>query len=373
LTEGRGRSRQRAYALIERAGYHMNASEHAQALGLARQALPIIESLGIEELRARAFDVVGSSRLLTGDIQGGLDDSNRAVELARASNAFSRLIVAELNLHFSLLFLGRLAEASDMLFAAQRDVEVYGTAGERTWLRVVKAHHAMLAGHWDEADQIVDATATELEARAGGDYMEPACLALRAWLVLPRGEIQAASADSEKALARARRVKDPQVLGQVLVIRAMVLLAQGRREQAASLAAEFAQRGSVLLTAMVDLHFAVTPIEYAWLLRDLGREAELSRALASARSSPWVEAAKAIAAGNLEEGIEIVSSIGAPSIEAYTRLRTGEAMVAAGEHADARPHLAQALAFYRSVGATRYIADAEAAIAAGPEPSPESG
>ena len=62
-------------------------------------------------------------------------------------------------------------------------------------------------------------------------------------------------------------------------------------------------------------------------------------------------------------GVELVTHLEAPTIEAYTRLRAAEAMTAAGNHTDARGHLEPALAFYRSVGATRYIREAESLLA----------
>jgi hypothetical protein len=46
------------------------------------------------------------------------------------------------------------------------------------------------------------------------------------------------------------------------------------------------------------------------------------------------------------------------------RLRGAEALVQAGRRAEADAMLQQALAFYRSVGATRYLREAEALFAA---------
>ena len=48
--------------------------------------------------------------------------------------------------------------------------------------------------------------------------------------------------------------------------------------------------------------------------------------------------------------------------EAYARLRAAEKLVAAGRRAEADEHLGEALAFFRSVGATRYIREAEALL-----------
>jgi len=50
--------------------------------------------------------------------------------------------------------------------------------------------------------------------------------------------------------------------------------------------------------------------------------------------------------------------------EALARLRAAEVSAAAGRRAEADEHLQRALAFYRSVGATRYIREGEALLAA---------
>jgi DNA-binding SARP family transcriptional activator len=368
LTSGRKHSRARAYALVERAANHMHASEHAKAIRVVRGALPLTAAFGMDELRVRALDVVGGCRVFSGDAEG-LEDSKQAVALAREHNAFSRLIIAELNLHCLHYFLGQLAAAHEVLRTAQGDVETFGAVDQRRWFTIAKAHEDMLDGRWDEADRTVSGLIADIDTGAAPHYLDPAGLALRAMITLPRGALAAASADSEMALERARTTRDPQILAQALVVRAMVQLAQGRREDASSLAQELLARGSVLVIALLEMHLAATPIELAWLLRDLGTEAALHRVLASTPSNPWLEATSAIANGELADALQLVARIGAPSIEAYTQLRAGQDLTEAGQYAQAEPLLRNALAFYRSVDATRYIDHAEAALAARNQPS----
>ena len=50
--------------------------------------------------------------------------------------------------------------------------------------------------------------------------------------------------------------------------------------------------------------------------------------------------------------------------EAYARLRAAEALVREDRRAEADVELKQALAFWRSVGATAYVREAEALVAA---------
>jgi tetratricopeptide (TPR) repeat protein len=231
LTGRGGRSRARAYALVERAAYHMSANEYRQAIPLVREALPLTEGLGIDELRARALDVLGGSRAGLGDV-GGLEDSTQAIAIARTCHAFSRLIVAELNQYSNYFSLGQLAAASDALHNARRDAESYGTADQRKWSRVQEAQQGVLHGRWEEATEILIELIRESDAGSAPYYLDPAAYALRASVALARGQLEAAAADSRKALHLARSAKDPQLLAPALAIRAMVQLAHGHRQQA---------------------------------------------------------------------------------------------------------------------------------------------
>ena len=78
----------------------------------------------------------------------------------------------------------------------------------------------------------------------------------------------------------------------------------------------------------------------------------------------WLEAARAYAAGVFEEAAGIHAEMGAVVEEAYARLRAAEAYVRAGRPGEADAQLQRALAFYRSVGATAYIREAESLFAA---------
>jgi len=46
----------------------MNASDNAQASRLAAEALPLTDAPGMDDVRIRALDVLGSSRTFTGNV-----------------------------------------------------------------------------------------------------------------------------------------------------------------------------------------------------------------------------------------------------------------------------------------------------------------
>jgi hypothetical protein len=101
------------------------------------------------------------------------------------------------------------------------------------------------------------------------------------------------------------------------------------------------------------------------VLSALGRSGDLEAAVQhSTISTRWLDAARAYAAGEFEAAAEIYAEIGSVPDEAFARLRAAEALIRAGRRAEGDAQLQQALAFYRSVGATAYIREAESLFAA---------
>jgi hypothetical protein len=67
--------------------------------------------------------------------------------------------------------------------------------------------------------------------------------------------------------------------------------------------------------------------------------------------------------GNAMAAARIYAQIGAQPDEAHARLLAAESLLQAGRRDEAETELARALDFYRRVGATRMIREAEALLA----------
>lgn len=101
----------------------------------------------------------------------------------------------------------------------------------------------------------------------------------------------------------------------------------------------------------------------SWTLAALARGQELLELLPT-YDVPWVHAARAFAAGELRRAADTCGAMGALTEEARDRLWLAEALIKQSRQAEADLELQRALAFYRSVGATRYIRQAQALLAA---------
>jgi hypothetical protein len=201
----------------------------------------------------------------------------------------------------------------------------------------------------------------ELVAAAdAGDrhYTDAGMHALRASILLARGDATAADIVSERAVDLAR-ASDIQAQSAAFCVRATVAIAVGRRAEAADFASELSAMGPVLVAALCAAF--PTLADVAWTFRDLGRESEFAKAVLDADpiKSPWNDAARAIIDGELVRAADTIEAIGHPAAAAYARLRAAEALAKAGKEAEADGQRAQAESFYRRVGATRFLREAE--------------
>jgi hypothetical protein len=96
----------------------------------------------------------------------------------------------------------------------------------------------------------------------------------------------------------------------------------------------------------------------------LGVRDELPEILATRADRSWVRAATAALEDDFVRAAEIAGEQGLVVDEAELRLRAAGALVAEGRRSEADVQLQQALGFFRSVRATRYVREAEALLAA---------
>jgi class 3 adenylate cyclase/tetratricopeptide (TPR) repeat protein len=350
-------SRSKATVLSELARFAMLGDEDAKAVELAREALAMAEEFGLDEVRARALNTLGVSRVKLGDPKG-LADIERCLEITEIGS-YDRLR-AFINLASTVGELGELTRSVDLHEEGLREAERLGGLGSVRWLRAERVWDEYLTGRWNDALAHADEFIAEVE---GGQphYMEAVVREVRALIRLARGDGQGALADSERALTLARAAQDPQALYPALAFHSQILLTIGLRAEAVpfvdELLALLPSRGSGLVS-----YWAST---LAVVLTALGRRDEVEPVIETAAiSTRWLDAARAYAAGAFEEAADVYAEIGALPDEAFARLRGAETLVDAGRRVDADAQLQRALAFYRAVGATAYTREGEALLAA---------
>jgi tetratricopeptide (TPR) repeat protein len=350
-------SRAKAFALADLARFRMMGDEAEKAVEAGSEALKMAEALELDELRASALNTLGVCRVLTGD-RGGLDDLERAIEISRGLRSF-QLVRAYNNLASTLIALGELERAYDLYAEALAAAKQVGWSAAVLWVEAEQTDAYYLRGQWDEAAAAANGILADSDSGLP-HVREVDARVIRALVRLGRGDEAGANEDSAAGLDLAHGSPDPQILFPALACRARVLTETGSATDA-----------DPLVTDLLD-RWRANPLTFAspWLayvapsIVALGRAEQLADV---ARHAPvqtrWLEAALALV-DNPAEAARIYAQIGSLPDEAHARLRTAEALAAAGRRPEADEELARALDFYRAVGAARYAREGEALLAA---------
>jgi class 3 adenylate cyclase len=347
----------RVAALAGQAGRYGFQGQYAESLALNKEALPAAERLGLDDVRVRLLEMRGYGRLTTGD-EGGFDDFAEAIRLGTEIHAYDRLHTALNNFMEKQLGLGQLEAALETFEAMKRNLERYVTEGERRWVLMIQGNLDFIVGKWSEASRSIDEFIAELDA-GSPHYLESPVRLLRAWIRRATGNLAGASEDADKALEAARRVNDAQIVSQAILARAAILIDEDRRPEALKLAREAIDQGERYVHVLNDTLI----VDAAWAMHDLGLGEEYRPLLELSRDRPWAAAGLAICAGDFRRAADALTEIGYRPGEAYARLRAAKQLVEEGKRAEADAQLTPALAFWREVGATRYVREGEALLA----------
>ena len=349
LVEGRSASRAQAAVVNEVARYEGLAGRPETAVELAQEALTLADELGLDDLRIRALNTLAIAHGLTGD-PAGLSELERVIALASELNSILEVLRGWNNL-----------TALGALHQSLEEIE----AGEAETLRLARhyGHHATVrfiegaatignryaAGEWDDALARADEVIADIE---GGlrMYGSPTPYSVRAVIRVARRDDEGAESDAELTVEHTRPLGDPQAVNPDLARAAFAFASVGNKQRADETMTEWIDNAA----GHRHLGFAVVELPHlAWAALELGREAELAELLEREQfKTHWLRASQAVLSRNPHEAAEICGSTGFRALEAFFRLRSGSPE-------DVR----RALDFYRRVGATRYIGEAEELLA----------
>ena len=359
LVEDRGLSVTAAWVAARASRFLMVSSDFPAALDAGTKALRMAEDLGIDELRAHVLNNVGGSRWGAGD-DHGLEQIEEAIEVAEAANSPFEMSRAHVNLAAGMASTGDLARKYELELRAEAICARFGVVRQARWVQGNLVFSEYILGDWAAAERRLDAFIAQLDA-GEPHYLAAEVYGRRGLISAARGRFDEACADAELSVALAREAKDNQLALGTYAAAAHIFDLAGRRKDAEPLVAEFIS----VLVAEEEIGFSVTDlVTLAWTAVELGRGDELASLLVSRERWPWARAARAYCEGRPLEAADLCASMGALPVEAFTRLRAAEELVAAGRGAEANDQVRQALAFYQSVGATAFVRRAEMVLPA---------
>ena len=348
----------KAHVLSQLSRYRMLARDYEAALANGEEALAMARSLGLQELEAHALDNVAVTRSLIDGDPSALADLERSVELALAVRS-PEAARALNNLGSLLVAFGDLRRATHFFGEAARVGEELGSPAIARYARANHSGGLHRLGDWNAAlVRIQEGLAVTEAGQASAAHTN--LFRDRARIRIARDDVAGALEDVTSALTLARQARDPQTLVPTLGDAAIVLLAAGREDEARTLGLELLEIPRVAGEWRV--------VEFARVARRLGLGPEVGDLLAQiSPPTPWTRAGLALVAGDYAEAADAFYEIGDLEAEAEARLAAGGTLAAEGRSAEADVQLEKALAFFRSVGATRYVRDAEALLSAAVE------
>jgi class 3 adenylate cyclase/tetratricopeptide (TPR) repeat protein len=351
LLEGLAPSPALAELLTERARQRIFREEYEGASADSALALELTERFDMVELRAGLTVTNGVIAMVGGDVDAARATFERAVEIAPPASqplfrALANLCVIE---HTA----GDQA-AWELRHAAAK--EAMTRAGDRLnlrWLEANSVGEALYMGRWDEALRRAEA----LRA-TGRHYSDRGSHLIAAEILAARGQLAEARSLRDEAVERASSAVDGQAIIPALMNGAWVSLLLDEPDRAAQLFDD------AVPFAMATRHRApAVSVSGPLTAAALGRaETMLER---HRRNTPITRnrASLALLEGRVLEAAELWAEI-SPYDEAWARIHAGRALIAQGRRSDGEAQLVRGLAFFRAVGATKVVRDAEALLAA---------
>jgi class 3 adenylate cyclase/tetratricopeptide (TPR) repeat protein len=336
LVRDRGASPAAARALDAMARHANVTGRREEAIRVGGEAVRMAELVGMPALVASALASIGSSRSRD-DFDAGVADLERAAEVALSANSPEAARILH-NLGVALFLQEGVGRAYDLWVRARDVGERLGnvTNARFTSVILISAHYQR--GDWDEALRAAD-----VFVAGGQHYARYMAQRTRALIVLARGDDVGAEAAATRAVELARELGHAQALTPSLTALLHVYVELGRLDHARTVAQEMldpaigaAGDASVLLATCAE-RFALVD--------------EVRAMLGSVPATMWTRAATAILAGDLARAADLLDASGELTVAADVRLDAASR--------GALGQLEPALEFFRSVGASRYVAEAE--------------
>jgi class 3 adenylate cyclase/tetratricopeptide (TPR) repeat protein len=355
LVEGRPPSRAKALVLAEQARQAMLSYNKHTALELSSQAVSLAAEIGDDEIRADALVTRGVVMATEGDL-AGIDMIEAALELVgHRGKVASRGYV---NLFVALVTAGDARKARSALEQGLERAEREGDEQGAWFIRGNLLGQLYSVGDWAGALEIVQMF---LDHPDQGGYQLNAARDVRGRILEARGEPDIALAEIYAVVEFAREIQDPQVLWPSLIVFAWLARRRGLFEESAEALAEVVE---AIATSESPGDAQEWHIELALELEAIDRHADALEIAQRLPAGAWHDATMATVERRYVEAADILASIGEQALQAQLRLCAARRLVADGRLVEAHEQLERARVFWRTVGATAFMRDADELLVA---------
>jgi class 3 adenylate cyclase len=351
LLDGRPASPARAELLAESARIHWFRADYERAERELAAAWELASDHGSNELRASLLTTQGVVALTDGE----LDEARRlmAAAIDVAPIGSSPRFRALANRGVIEWIEGDMQAWKPLQAAAVEEAERAGDRPNLRWLEWTTISDAQLFGRWDEVLRRV-----EEQIALGPHYTLDTVLYLKAYVLGARDQLDTARTCRDEALALTEKIPDAQSAIPGLLDAAWVALVIGEE-------------------AVADrLDGRVLPLVQSMRHRTPGIDAKHSVLhIRTGRAQEWldlhkrhadtrrVRAAVLLLEGRVVEAADAWALV-SPHDEAIARVEAARQLAAVGRTREADLQLERGLAFFRAVGATKMVRDAEKLLSA---------
>ena len=340
-----------AALLAEEARLAVLGNRYDEGKSVAAAALELATQLGLDEERAAVLNTLATMLFIDGD----LAESDRLLEeiFEIAPPGSYQLFRALANYAITASAEG---DREAWLPRWERALELATRTGDRAsimWLESSRIADALDLGRWDEVLRRADAFLAQ-----GPHYLDHNILTYKAIVLAARGERDEALALRDRALEKSARTQEHQVVIPNLLFSAGISLLADDPERAHELVAEAERHAGTLayrapgIGGFITSTIARTGKSESWL-------AIHARAVPTRR----IVAMRLLLSGDVVNGADAWARV-SPHCEAFARLYAARVLLANDRRGEADVQLQRGLAFFRAVGATKVVRDAEPLLAA---------
>jgi tetratricopeptide (TPR) repeat protein len=352
LVAGLGTTPARAAVLSEVSRYHMVAHRLPEAIEVGEQAIALSRELHLPVIEAHALNNVGTARFMGGDL-AGLAELELSLQLAQSANSpeASRALN---NLSVGYWVIGDLERSVNLRIQSAEQDRRFDRAVLARFAEAYVISSNYFRGRWDTF--IEEFTRFKAGQQSASRYAEMPINADVARILVARGRDDEAMALASACADWGRQMKEGQAITPTLGGLADVQLTMGLEAES--------------LQTTEELASAIGTTEYLFLLIPLAAAAKSAAMIDVLRSmipekhveSRWLTAYLALLDSRHAEAADTLDNMGSVPHAALARTEAAERLVRAGRTAEADVLLGQALPFWRSVRAERFIRRAEALL-----------
>jgi len=341
-----------ARVLGEAARQRLTAGDFGAAIKLGREALALAERAGLDEFCTHDLITIGTARGRTGDA-GGIAEVEEGLSRAVATNSLVATSRAYNNLAILVIELqGDFRRGRALFEAALGVAERIGDRELWRFNRMTVARYEYVAGEWDTALEATEAFIAECDA--GRSHLkETDARVCRALIRGARDDVDGALEDIARAVAHGRETESAEEHCGTLSECIGLCVQLRRAERAKELVENLIAIGHGTDHGLLWPEFAMAAEEFGLL--------DLVRRKLAENEVDWVQTAvtRPIADDQLVRAADVASQQGILPLAADIRLRAAHRLAERSEPRLAEEQLRQALSFYSSVSATRYIRESE--------------